>query len=73
LVSLNVWKLYPRSSGDHARTKHIAIRYHFIRQEVDKDNVCFDYIETSKQAADGVTKPLGKIAFARFISQLNLM
>ena len=57
----------------HARTKHIAICYHFIRQEVDKDIVRFDYIETSTQAADGFTKPLSKIAFARFISQLNLM
>jgi hypothetical protein len=56
----------------HARTKHIAIRYHYLRQEVDAGNVVFKYISTVNQAADGLTKALGKIAFGRFIDQLGL-
>jgi len=56
----------------HARTKHIAIRYHYLRQEVEAGNVIFRYIPTIEQAADGLTKPLGKIAFRRFIEQLGM-
>ncbi|KGO51188.1 Reverse transcriptase, RNA-dependent DNA polymerase [Penicillium expansum] len=56
----------------HARTKHIAVRYHFLRQEVSSGSVTLEYIPTQEQAADGFTKPLGATAFRRFIDQLGL-
>ncbi|KAJ5497613.1 Reverse transcriptase RNA-dependent DNA polymerase [Penicillium fimorum] len=56
----------------HARTKHIAVRYHFLRQEVSAGNVIFEYVTTQLQAADGFTKPLAATAFRRFINQLGL-
>jgi hypothetical protein len=52
----------------YARTKHIAVRYHFLRQEVQARSICFEYISTKEQAADGFTKPLTSIMFKRFVN-----
>lgn len=56
----------------HARTKHIDIKHHFVRDLVDKGDCVFHYIPTAEQAADGLTKPLGKILFLRFVNQLHM-
>jgi sulfur transfer complex TusBCD TusB component (DsrH family) len=56
----------------HAHSKHIAIRYYYLHQEVDARHVTFKYIPTINQAADRLTKTLGKIVFGRFINQLGL-
>ncbi|KAJ9481429.1 hypothetical protein VN97_g12048 [Penicillium thymicola] len=56
----------------HARTKHIAVRYHFLRQETSSGSVVLQYVATQQQAADGLTKPLGATAFRRFVDQIGL-
>ncbi|KAJ5462265.1 hypothetical protein N7530_010470 [Penicillium desertorum] len=56
----------------HAVTKHIAIRFHRLREEVANRSVCFIKIPTAQMAADGMTKPLAKIMFRRWISQVGL-
>ncbi|XP_012841324.1 PREDICTED: uncharacterized protein LOC105961635 [Erythranthe guttata] len=42
----------------HSRTKHIEIRYHFIRNLVEEGTVSLEYVTTEKQLADIFTKPL---------------
>ena len=42
----------------HSMTKHIEIRYHFIRDLVERKIVAFEYIPTECQNADIFTKPL---------------
>jgi hypothetical protein len=44
----------------HERTKHMDIKYHFVREKVENKEVKLVYIETNKQLADCLTKPLGK-------------
>jgi len=44
----------------HARTKHIDIRYHFIRQVVADGTVSLVYCPTDDMAADFLTKSLPK-------------
>lgn len=56
----------------HPRTKHIDIKYHFVRDSVNKGDCNFLHIPTAEQAADGLTKPLGKVQFLRFVDQLHL-
>lgn len=46
------------------RSKHIAIRYHYIR------DISLEYRSTKEMIADGLTKPLGPIAFKEFIKSL---
>lgn len=44
----------------HARSKHIDIRYHFIRDAIKKKVFAAEYIPTEKQVADFLTKGLPK-------------
>jgi hypothetical protein len=44
----------------HKRTKHIDIRWHFIRETVERKEIKLAYIPTTEQAADLLTKPLPK-------------
>lgn len=47
-----------RNNAFHARTKHIAIRYHFIREAVERGEVDLGYRCTEDMPADVFTKPL---------------
>jgi hypothetical protein len=43
---------------EHFRTKHIDIRYHFLRDHVIKGDIVISHVETNDQLADNFTKPL---------------
>ena len=47
----------------HAHTKHIEVRHHFLRDHVAKGDFELIFIETSKQLADIFTKPLSEDRF----------
>ena len=42
----------------HQRTKHIDIRYHFIREQVESETIEVIYTPTAEQPADMLTKAL---------------
>ncbi|KAA0059709.1 putative mitochondrial protein [Cucumis melo var. makuwa] len=42
----------------HARTKHIEIDYHFVREKVVRKDISICYIFSNNQLADILTKPL---------------
>ena len=43
---------------EHSRIKHIAIRYHFLRDHQQKRDIEIAYINTKEQLTDIFTKPL---------------
>jgi hypothetical protein len=47
----------------YERSKHIRVRYHFIRSCLDEGSVRANYINTQDQLADFLTKSLGRIEF----------
>ncbi|XP_075633883.1 secreted RxLR effector protein 161-like [Castanea sativa] len=47
----------------HSRTKHIEIKYHFIRDLVERKNVALEYIHTKHQNANIFTKSLDRSKF----------
>jgi hypothetical protein len=47
----------------HNRSKHIGIRYHFIRDVVSKGRVRISWVGTKQQQADILTKALGTKPF----------
>ena len=49
----------------HGRSKHIAIKYHFIRDEVQKGTVNVQYCKTEDMAADMMTKGLYSDRFSK--------
>jgi hypothetical protein len=57
----------------HSRTKHIAIRYHFIRERVESGEVKLEYVPTNLQVADVLTKPLGREKHERFVEGMGLI
>ena len=54
-----------KSPVQHSKTKHIEIRYHFIRDLVERKIVCLEYIPTKRQNADIFTKPLDRSKFEK--------
>ncbi|KAE9186560.1 hypothetical protein PF005_g20804 [Phytophthora fragariae] len=48
-----------QNAGYHARTKHVDIRHHFIRENVERGTVKVEYVDTKNQLADMLTKALG--------------
>ena len=56
----------------HPRTKHIAIQHHWVREKIAEQIVDLEYVQTSKQVADGLTKALPKDSFEAFRDALGL-
>jgi hypothetical protein len=48
----------------HSRTKHIDVRYHFLRDNVEKGIIDLTHVPSQKQLADILTKPLDQATFA---------
>jgi hypothetical protein len=57
----------------HQRTKHINVRYHYIRELVEKKQIELFYIPTDENVADGLTKPLDATKHQRFVDMLGLV
>ncbi|GKA17199.1 hypothetical protein Tco_0697036 [Tanacetum coccineum] len=53
----------------HSRTKHINIRYHFIRDHVLKGDIELHFVPTDLQLADIFTKP----SFTRLVAELGML
>ena len=54
------------------RTKHIAVRMHFIRDQIENNLIKLKYIPTTDQIADVLTKPLGRIQHEKHTKSLGL-
>ena len=51
---------------DHTRTKHIDIKYHYVREKVAEKQLEIQYCATGEMLADTLTKGLPKPAFEKF-------
>jgi histone deacetylase 1/2 len=57
----------------HARTKHVEIDYHFIREKVQQKTLDARFISSKDQLADGLTKPIVSARFAFLRDKLNVI
>ena len=57
----------------HARTKHIEIDFHFVREKVASGALDVRFISSGDQLADVFTKPATQQMLNRFRSNLNLV
>ncbi|WVZ68032.1 hypothetical protein U9M48_017023 [Paspalum notatum var. saurae] len=57
----------------HSRSKHIDIKFHFIRDCVERKQVVLEQVGTEQQLADVFTKPLGKNNFEKLKSQVGMV
>nr|GEV60788.1 hypothetical protein [Tanacetum cinerariifolium] len=56
----------------HSRSKHIDIRYHFIKEQVDNGVIELYFINTEYQLADLFIKALGRDRIDFFINKLGM-
>jgi hypothetical protein len=59
--------------GRHKRTKHIDIRYHYIRECVESGMIVLKHVGSNDQAADALTKALQATKHEHACSQLKLV
>nr|GEU88685.1 retrovirus-related Pol polyprotein from transposon TNT 1-94 [Tanacetum cinerariifolium] len=60
------------NSVQHSRTKHIAVRYHFIKEHVEKGTIELYFVKTDYQLADLFTKSLPIDRFNYLVCRLGL-
>ncbi|GMF62498.1 unnamed protein product [Phytophthora fragariaefolia] len=56
----------------HKRTKHIDIRYHFVREKVEDGQVVLQYVSTTDMLADIMTKPIPATQFGVLRNKLGI-
>ncbi|GJT11078.1 retrovirus-related pol polyprotein from transposon TNT 1-94 [Tanacetum coccineum] len=74
LVSKGLFKAIAISCNlvQHTRTKHIDVRYHFIKEHVEKGIVELFFVRTEYQLADLFTKALPKDRFKYLVRRLGM-
>lgn len=57
----------------HARTKHIKVQHHFVREMVLQGEIILMGVRSEDQVADIFTKALAKAKFEKFRNALGLI
>lgn len=60
------------NEGVKTRSKHIDVKYHYIRELKKKKEVIFEYCPSDRMQADIMTKPLGFIKIQRLRESIGL-
>ena len=56
----------------HARTKHVDVRFHKIRELVYSSELLFENIHTFENAVDMLTKPITTEKFKHCLDLINI-
>ena len=56
----------------HARTKHIDVRFHRIRELVSSGELLLEKVHTSENATDMLTKPVTTDKFKHCLDLVNI-
>ena len=62
-----------RNPVHHKRSKHIDSKYHFVRNEVARNNIKLQYFDSNSMIADILTKPLPRDCFKRLSERMGLV
>ena len=57
----------------HKRTKHVQIRYHFVREAVVQGTITLEYCRTDEMLADSFTKALARDQFEKLRAGIGLV
>ena len=57
----------------HDRSKHIDVKFHFLRDCVDGGQIVIEFVETGWQLVDVLTKPLGRLRFMELKKMIGMV
>ena len=57
----------------HDKSKHIEIKYHYIKDMVQRGAVNLQYVAMDEQIVDVLTKPLDRVNFEYFREKLGVL
>ena len=57
----------------HDQSKHIDVKFHFLRDYVDGGQIVIEFVETGRQLADVLTKPLGRLRFMKLKKMIGIV
>ena len=57
----------------HDRSKHIDVKFHFLRDCIDGGQIIIEFVETGRQLADILTKPLGRLQFTEQKKMIGML
>ena len=57
----------------HSRTKHIDIRYHFLKDNIQKSKIELIFVPSPEEIADLFTKALDEKNFNHFLKLLGML
>jgi len=63
---------FAKNPVEHKRTKHIDIRYHFVRDAITTDKVILEHYPTDEMAADPMTKELAKVKRDKHVKTMGM-
>ncbi|GKB94191.1 hypothetical protein Tco_0980328 [Tanacetum coccineum] len=70
----NKWAIdLSKNPVQHSRTKHIEIRHHFLRDNIQKGNISIEKVSSEDNIADILTKPLKREPFNYLRLGLGMM
>jgi len=49
-----------KNAKSSTKTRHVNLKFHFVRDEVEKDTINVSYINTNNMIADCLTKSISK-------------
>jgi hypothetical protein len=58
--------------SQNRRTRHINVRYHYIREYIKSGTIAPHYTPISEILADGFIKTLDRLKFATFVSSIGM-
>jgi hypothetical protein len=61
-----------KNPSQHARTMHIDVQHHFVRERVENGEVTFEYCSTKEMVTNVFTKALPKERHYKLISMFGL-
>lgn len=64
---------FAKSSNFHKRSKHISVRFHFVRECVETSQLTIEYISSKKQIADILTKSSLRVQYENLRDNLGLL
>ena len=56
----------------HDRSKHIDIKFHFLRDCIDGGQIVIEFVETGRQLVDILTKSLERLRFMELRKMIGI-